>query len=141
MNRHNLAPFSWCSRIVSHARWTSLVISFLFAQAGYSQLPPQSPCSGGQFYQGGIAYEVETHAPLTEAALTNDKCEIHAFLKNELLIQSGLLDLALSGGETHTLLNWAKLGSIREDDDGRFWNHFHDPILDFRVDHPARSRG
>lgn len=135
------STFSLFSSSVSRCRWTFPLVAFLFAKASYCQLPPDSPCCGGQFYDGGIMYEVDTHAALTEASLANDQCQIQAFLKNELLMQSGLLTVVSSAGETHSLLNWAKEGSKREDDDERYWNHFHDPILDLGLIIPFIAEG
>lgn len=91
----------------------AIVLLFLTTRV-YSQQSSQVPCS--QAFEGGIAYEIETHSALTEAALTNDQSHIHTFLQDELLIQSGLLHIAVSDGVSYTLLRWAREGSKREDD-------------------------
>lgn len=61
-----------------------------------------------------VLYNTDTHSSLTEVALTNDKCNLDEFLRDELLIPSGIL---ASEGYSAPLFQFACLGSKAEDED------------------------
>lgn len=114
----------------------SLVLAFVCSLCASSYALGQCPCGTG-CASGPVDYETSTHAALTHAALSNQFSETHNFLKQELGIVEGLLTIKFMYGDNtpRTLLEWAKEGSIREDDFiffpyGRFFHHFHDPITD-----------
>jgi hypothetical protein len=103
----------------------------------------------------------KTHPALTAKAIEVDDV-VDNYLKNQLDISQGLqtqltwsfpseIEKRLEKGEaepsktTRSALEWIKVGSIIEDEDGRKWphrsrHHFHDPTrnagLDNQSDHP-----
>lgn len=71
------------------------------------------------------AYEVHTHSAISESAAR--RSGLAHILRNGLHIDLGLE--YLTGGLS--LLNWLATGAVREDDQIRFFNHFHNPLTDW----------
>src|SRR3972149_8270591 len=68
------------------------------------------------------AYEIETHATISEKAVDNSSLD-------QLVPESG----GVCGGKREvfngkTVLDWVKFGSQAEDASFRFFRHFHDPL-------------
>src|SRR4026208_893164 len=68
------------------------------------------------------AYEVETHAPISEIA--GVKSQVEDILKNHIGLNGGLSTVA----ERLRLISWLGAGAKREDNLLRLLNHFHNPL-------------
>ena len=73
----------------------------------------------------GWAWEVNTHAELTEEAIKINEGDLNAYLITNLGLENGLNE-SLPGGNPRELMIQ---GSNTEDDGRRPLNHFHEPIL------------
>ena len=77
-----------------------------------------------------LAYNTDTHRALTLTAFGSPKCQVDAFLKNDLLFPGGIHD-GINGKE---LAEYAAFGAEAEDEfgmspfPGRFMNHFYNPM-------------
>lgn len=109
-----------------------VVVGFICFMTKLIHAQPIIEVCGVQSGDGGIAYEVNTHAALSHVALTNDLSQLHYVLQEEWLLADGIFELATDSatGDTLYLLEWVEYGSIHEDDGDRPLNHFHDPISD-----------
>lgn len=74
--------------------------------------------------QGGYAYPFEqaSHKDLSERAVLSSNLD--TFLKTQLNALRGVEDQLLA----MNIIDWVRDGSDREDDSGRFFNHFHNPL-------------
>jgi hypothetical protein len=76
------------------------------------------------------AFQDNTHRAITEAAVRSKYSRIEESLAKELGVGKGLEQVAASqGGDSRTLLDWLKFGSVEEDTNLllRYLNHFYDP--------------
>ncbi len=76
------------------------------------------------FPASGWAWEVNTHEELTEQAIQIMEADLTNYLIDNLGLEGGLNE-SLPGGTPRELMIQ---GSNTEDEDGRFINHFHEPI-------------
>jgi hypothetical protein len=70
-------------------------------------------------------YEIETHNLLSDTSVRRSQAT--DVLRNQLAINQGI-GLVIDGRD---LATWAGIGAEREDDAGRFLNHFHNPLRDW----------
>ncbi|NOG52744.1 MAG: hypothetical protein HND57_00175 [Planctomycetes bacterium] len=79
-------------------------------------------------------YATATHAAMSEIAARNAECGLIGFLVDHLLIPNELdTECRGPGGNTRSLLEWIRYGSIMEDDTFptlRPFRHFYDPTRD-----------
>ena len=72
------------------------------------------------------SFEVNTHSALSERAVQNSS--VDDFLKSQLGLTVGVETNLSDGNTTRTVIRWMQEGSVREDDNIRPANHFHDPL-------------
>ena len=68
------------------------------------------------------SFEVNTHRTLSTRSV--DSSNLDNFLKIQLGLPEGINEV-FSGKR---VFEWVEEGSEREDDEGRFFNHFHNPL-------------
>jgi hypothetical protein len=68
------------------------------------------------------SFEVATHRALSEKAVRSSNLD--EYLRSQLSLPGGINELF--GGMR--VFEWVQEGSEREDDGGRFFNHFHNPL-------------
>jgi len=71
------------------------------------------------------SFDVPSHRAFSEKAVRSSNLD--GFLRSELNIAGGI-DQFFDG---RRVFEWVQEGSEREDDSGRFCNHFHNPLLDW----------
>jgi len=81
----------------------------------------------------GWAWERNTHEELTEHTIRITEADLNTYLINNLGLEGGL-NAFVKGGTPQELM---KLGSNKEDDEGRSLNHFHEPINDKGLELPV----
>jgi hypothetical protein len=81
----------------------------------------------------GWAWERNTHEELTEQTIRITEADLNTYLINNLGLEGGL-NASVKGGTPQELM---KLGSNKEDDEGRSLNHFHEPINDKGLELPV----
>jgi hypothetical protein len=81
----------------------------------------------------GWAWERNTHEELTEQTIRITEADPNTYLINNLGLEGGL-NASVKGGTPQELM---KLGSNKEDDEGRSLNHFHEPINDKGLELPV----
>lgn len=75
------------------------------------------------------SFDVLTHAELTRWAVV--KSNLDGFLKSQLNRPEGIHEGLATPPEKRSVVEWIAEGSVREDDDFRFFNHFHNPFRDW----------
>ena len=135
---HWLSLAVWCVKIHSSRSVSSLsgALFSLFFVVGWSPFPSANTW----------AWEVKTHEELTEESIKIKEQTLSAYLVENLGLEGGLNE-SLPGGTPRELM---KVGSNAEDDNGRFFNHFHEPVsnrgllegaFDSSIDWSLRPKG
>ena len=68
-------------------------------------------------------FEVSTHRELSQRAVRSSN--VDNFLQAQLNVLRGIENNIFNG---NMVIEWIEDGSEREDDSGRFFNHFHNPL-------------